>query len=66
MNKQRFVETGSNTFYGEYLYDQIVSQDHFLRELKSILDREYFTRRLIKLYKDEGLVGRRHSIQPCF
>ena len=58
MEKQRFVETGRNTFYGEYLYDQIVSQDHFMRKLKTILDWEYFTKRLIKLYKGEGVVGR--------
>lgn len=47
MDKQRFVETGSNSFYGEYLYDQIVGQDHFMRKLKTILDWEYFTKRLI-------------------
>lgn len=58
MDKQRFVETGSNSFYGEYLYDQIVGQDHFLRKLKTILDWECFTKRLIKLYKGEGVVGR--------
>jgi len=58
MDKQRFVETGSNSFYGEYLYDQIVRQDHFLRKLKVILDWEHFTKRLIKLYKGEGVVGR--------
>ena len=55
MDKQRFVETGSNSFYGEYLYDQIVGQDHFLRKLKTILDWEYFTKRLIRLYKGEGV-----------
>jgi len=55
MDKQRFVETGSNSFYGEYLYDQIVGPDHFLRKLKTILDWEYFTKRLIRLYKGEGV-----------
>jgi hypothetical protein len=33
METQRYVETGRNSFYGEYLYDQIVAQDHFLRKL---------------------------------
>jgi len=58
MEQQRFVETGRNTFFGEYLYSQVVSQDHFLRKLKQAIDWERFTRKLIKLYKGEGIVGR--------
>jgi hypothetical protein len=29
--KQRFVETGSSSFFGDYLYDQVFPQGHFLR-----------------------------------
>jgi len=29
MEKEHFVETGSSSFFGDYLYDQIVSEDHF-------------------------------------
>ena len=25
MEKQRFIETGNNSFFGEYLYDQVVA-----------------------------------------
>ena len=32
MEKQRFIETGKNSFYGDYVYDQIVPSDHFLRK----------------------------------
>ena len=58
MEKRHYVDTGSSSFYGEYLYEQIVTKDHFLRKLKEIIDWEYFTKRLIKLYKGQGMVGR--------
>jgi len=58
MEQQRFVETGRDSFFGDYLYEQVVAQDHFLRRLKLNIDWERFTRKLIKLYKGEGVVGR--------
>jgi transposase, IS5 family len=58
MERERFVETGSSSFFGAYLYDQVVPQDHFLRQLKRIIDWERFTRKLIRLYKGGGVVGR--------
>lgn len=58
MEKPRFVETGSSSFFGEYLYDQVVPQGHFLRHLKQIIAWERFTRKLIRLYKGGGVVGR--------
>lgn len=58
MEKQRFVETGNNSFFGEYLYDRVVPADHFLRQLKRIIKWERFTQKLIRLYKGGGVVGR--------
>jgi transposase len=58
MEQQRFVETGSGSFFGEYLYDQVVPKEHFLRKLREVVDWGYFTKRLIKLYKGQGVVGR--------
>jgi transposase, IS5 family len=58
MEKQRFVETGSSSFFGEYLYDQVVPTHHFLRQLKQIIEWERFTQKLIRLYKGGGVVGR--------
>jgi transposase len=58
MEQQRFVETGRASFFGEYLYDQVVPQDHFLRKLKQSIKWDRFTKKLIKLYKGEGVVGR--------
>lgn len=58
MAKERFVETGSNSFFGDYVYDQIVPEEHFLRKLKEIIPWERFTKKLIKLYKGGGMYGR--------
>lgn len=58
MEKERFVETGKSSFYGDYLYDQIVPENHFLRQLKNQIPWERFTRRLIRLYKGGGVYGR--------
>jgi hypothetical protein len=58
MEQERYVETGSGSFYGEYLYDQVVAKDHFLRKLRDVVDWGYFTKKLIKLYKGQGVVGR--------
>jgi len=58
MEKQRYVESGENSFYGKYLYDQIVPENHFLRMLNELIDWKRYTRKLIRLYKGEGVVGR--------
>lgn len=58
MEKERFVETGKTSFFGEYLYDQVVPANHFLRKLQEGMDWRQFTGKLIKLYKGEGVVGR--------
>lgn len=58
MEIQRYVKTGQESFFGEYLYDRIVPEDHFLRKLRELIDWDRFTRKLIKLYKGEGVVGR--------
>lgn len=58
MEQERYQETGSASFFGEYLYDQVVPKDHFLRKLCEVVNWEYFTKRLIKLYKGQGVYGR--------
>ena len=58
MEKQRYAESGENSFYGQYLYDQIVPEKHFLRMLNEIIDWKRYTRKLIRLYKGEGVLGR--------
>jgi IS5 family transposase len=58
METQRFVPTEEHSFFGAYLYDQIIPADHFLRKLRQLIDWEHFTQKLIRLYKGEGVVGR--------
>jgi hypothetical protein len=58
MEKTRYKVTGEQSFFGEYLYDRVVPEDHFLRKLKELIDWEHFTQKLIELYKGEGVVGR--------
>jgi beta-glucosidase/6-phospho-beta-glucosidase/beta-galactosidase len=69
MEQDRFVKTDNISFYGEYLNDQIVAQDHFLRKLRWVIEWSRFTRKLMKLYKGEGVVGRpqfiRHRLPPA-
>lgn len=58
MEQERYIGTGRQSFYGEYLYDQIVPKNHFMRKLREVVDWGYFTKRLIKIYKGQGVVGR--------
>jgi transposase len=58
MEKPRFVETGSGSFFGDYLYEPVVPAQHFLRQLKQVIEWERYTRKLLKLYKGGGMVGR--------
>lgn len=39
-------------------YTICVPLDHFFRKLRDLIDWSRFTRKLIKLYKGEGVVGR--------
>jgi len=58
MGQKNFVETGKSSFFGEYLYDQVVPKDHFLRKLAEVIDWRHYTNKLINLYKGGGVVGR--------
>jgi len=56
MEKEQFIETGKGSFFGEYLYDQIIPEVHFLRQLNQIIEWKRFTCKLIRLYKGEEVV----------
>jgi len=58
MEQERYIETGKSSFYRDFLYDQIMPQDNFLRKLRQTIPWERFTRKLIKLYKGGGMYGR--------
>jgi IS5 family transposase len=57
MAKVRCKETRVDTFFGNFLYEQKVSSDHFLRKLSEVVDWDGFTRRLLGYYKGRGETG---------
>ena len=56
--KTRFQDTGKGTFFGDFIYEQVIPRDHFLVALEELFDWEALTEQLIQLYKGQGLVGR--------
>lgn len=57
MAKIRFKKDTSNSFFGHFLYDQVLPQDHFLVRLKNEVPWQRLTRKLIKAYKGQGEYG---------
>lgn len=58
MAKKRYVNTRDQSFFGNYIYDQVVPQNHFLRLLNRLIDWDRFTERIIELYRGGGEYGR--------
>ncbi len=58
MGARRFKHLGAGTFFGDFVYQRAVAPDHFLRKLADLVDWEWFTDRLIRLYQGGGEVGR--------
>jgi len=50
MTKRRFIDTRDQSFFGSYIYDQVVPKDHFLRLLNQLIDWDRFIDKLLKLY----------------
>jgi IS5 family transposase len=59
MSKAQFKELGSGSFFGDLVYDQVVPEKHFLRQLDRVVDWSVLTERLVGLYRGRGRVGRR-------
>jgi len=58
MAKKRYVNTRDQSFFGNYIYDQVVPQNHFLRLLNRLIDWYRFTERIIELYRGgENMAG---------
>lgn len=58
MAQERFIGTGTGTFYGTYVYDQVVPQDHFFRKLNEMLDWRKYTQKMMRWYKGRAEYGR--------
>jgi len=57
MAKPRCKQTTLNSFYGNFLYEQKVSREHFLKKLHEVIDWDRFTKRLLQYYKGKGELG---------
>jgi len=55
--KVRCKQTNVDSFFGNFLYDQKVSRNHFLRKLNEVIDWSRFSRRLLQYYRGKGEVG---------
>ena len=56
-SQPRFQDTGKGSFFGDFVYDQVIPGDHFLVALEHLFDWEALTEQLIRLYKGQGLMG---------
>lgn len=54
---RRFRQTMKGSFFGDFVYDQVVPKDHFLMQLDRIIDWTPFTTMLVKYYKGEAERG---------
>ena len=54
---QRFRPSGRNSYWGDSLYEMMVPQSHFLRQLKGLLDWEGLTEGLADCYKGGAEYG---------
>jgi transposase, IS5 family len=61
---QRFRETDEGSFFGSLIYDRIVSANHFLRQLKGMVDWQPVTRQLLEYYKGGAEYGA-PPYDPC-
>jgi IS5 family transposase len=58
MGQERFKKNTSDSFFGEFLYKQIIPKDHFLVQLRRVVPWQRFTYKLIKYYRGRAKRGR--------
>ena len=58
MGRQRFKDNTNDSFFGQFLYKQVVPPEHFLMQLQRIIPWERFSARLVQYYKGQARLGR--------
>lgn len=53
----RFRDTGSTSFWGDFVYEQVVPKTHFLRQLSELIDWDGLTEGLADYYKGGAEYG---------
>ena len=51
MGSRRFKHIGEGSFFGDFVYREMIPQDHFLVKLKELVPWERFTQQLIRYYR---------------
>ena len=54
MTKVRCKETTMDSFFGNFLYEQVVPKNHFLVKLREIVDWQSYTKKFLDYYKGRG------------
>jgi len=54
----RFKKHTTDSFFGHFLYEQIIPKDHFLVRAKQTIDWDRFTQKCLRFYKGSAEVGR--------
>ncbi len=57
MGKPRFKELESDSFFGHFVYSQVVPRDHFLVRLNQVIDWDVLVSLLLPAYQGLGQVG---------
>lgn len=57
-NQPRFKTNTTDSFFGDFLYEQLIPKDHFLKVAKESINWPKFTDRLITWYQGSGMIGR--------
>ena len=58
MSRERFKARAEDSFFGRFVYDQVIPHDHFLVKLKEIIPWPRFTHKLVKYYRSRAREGR--------
>jgi IS5 family transposase len=58
MSQERFKANTRDSFFGDFLYEQVLPKDHFLVQLKGVVPWERFSRKLVKYYRGRARLGR--------
>jgi hypothetical protein len=60
MARQRFRRTRKECFFGHFVYDWVIPQNHFLRKLNEMVDWEEISQKLASTIRGEQAMG--HSL----
>ncbi len=58
MRGERFQQQEPGSFFGDFLYQQVVPPDHFLRRLKEVVPWQRFSKMLVRFYLGKARQGR--------